>query len=263
MMKLIKQTASFFTSVQCIPAIVFLWMLISFTFSSCKKDHFFDFLKSTGKTVTIEREAKEKFSEIRLESNINLVLTQGPTYKITLEGGENLLPGIDSEINDSVLTFRNNNKVNWVRSYDRKITAFVTAPHFLKISYQGTGDITNNDTLQEDSLFVISLGGSGYINLCIKTRLSHLSINAGSADMNISGISDNNFIYASSYGPFHCLDLITQNTFMNNRGTNDCYINVKQRLEYEINSLGSIYYKGKPPIITGIINGQGKLIALE
>lgn len=263
MMILLKQTASLFATVKSLPAFFFLWVLSAFTLASCEKGHLFDFLKSTGKTVTIQREAKDSFSEIRLESNINLVLTQGPTYKITLEGGENLLPGIDSEINDSVLTFRNNNKVNWVRSYDRKITAYVTAPHFLKINYQGTGDITNNDTIHEDSLSVTAFGGSGYINLCIKTRLSHLSINAGSADMNISGISDNNFIYASSYGPFHCLNLLTQNTFMNNKGTNDCYINVKQRLEYEINSLGSIYYKGKPAVITGVINGEGKLIALE
>ena len=263
MNKLINDTGSLSNHARAGKAIFLLLLFSAMIFNSCKKDHFFDFLKSTGKIVTIERNVIDDFAEIRLESNINLVLTQGPFYKITMEGGENLLPGIDTEIKDSLLTFRNNNKVNWVRSYDKKITAYVTAPHFLKISYEGTGDISNNDTLREDSLFDTAFGGSGYINLCIKTRLSHLSINAGSADMNISGISDNNFIYAGNYGPFHCLDLVTQNTFMNNKGTNDCYIHVKQRLEYEINSLGNIYYKGKPPIITGTNKGQGKLIALE
>jgi hypothetical protein len=231
--------------------------------SSCKKDHLFDFLKSTGKTVTIQRDVTDNFAQVKLENNVNLVLTQGPSFRITLNGGENLLPGIDTEIKDSILTIRSNNKFNWVRSYEREITAFITAPHFLQLNYESTGTVTNSDTLREDSLFVNVSGGSGYINLCIKTRLSHLSMSKGSADMNISGYSDNNFLSASSYGPFHCLDLHTVNTFMNNAGTNDCFINVKRQLVYEINSLGNIYYSGKPSIINGTINGQGKLIPLE
>ena len=245
------------------PGLRTLLFLPAFLLISCQKDHFFDFLKSTGKTVTIERDVKDNFVEVELENNINLILTQGPEYKITLEGGENLLSGIDTEIKDSVLTLRNNNKFNWVRSYDKKINAYVTAPHFLRIGYKATGTISNIDTLREDSLFITSYKGSGYINLCIKTNLSHLALNSGSADLNISGFSDNNFIYAGSYGPFHCLNLVTMNTFMNNKGTNDCYINVRKHLEYQINGLGNIYYMGKPPEISGTITGQGKLIALE
>ncbi len=230
---------------------------------SCKKDHVFDFLKTTGKIVTIERAVNEDFATVKLENNIDLVLTQGPAYSITLEGGENLLPGIDTDISDSTLTIRNNNKFNWLRSYDKKIVARVTAPHFLKINYESTGTISNNDTIREDSIFITSYGGSGYINLCIKTGLSHLALTKGSTDLNISGFSGSNFIFAGSYGPFHCLNLQTQNTFMSNSGTNDCYINVTSLLEYEIKSLGNIYYKGKPPQISGTITGDGKLIPLE
>lgn len=239
---------------------VVLMISISLLLSSCEKDHMFDFLKSTGKDVIINRPIPEKFVEVLLEDNIDLVLVQSDTYEIKLEGGENLLPGIDTEIADSVLTIRNNNKFNWVRSYDRKITAYVTAPHFLRIGYKGTGTMTNNDTIREDSIFITSYAGSWYINLCIKTGLSHLALNTGSADFNISGISGSNFIFAGSYGPFHCLDLHTINTYMSKQGTNDCYINVKNHLEYEIKGLGNIYYKGSPPQISGVITGGGKLI---
>ncbi|NVO20410.1 MAG: DUF2807 domain-containing protein [Bacteroidetes bacterium] len=239
-----------------------LMVVLFAAFQSCQKDHFFDFLKSTGKDITVERSITDNFSGVRLENNINLVLTQGPSYSITLEGGENLLPGIETEIKDSVLTIRNHNKFNWVRSYDRKITARVTAPHFLNIGYYSTGILSNTDTLREDSIFITSYGGSGYINLVINTKLSHLALNSGSADLNISGSSDNNFIFAGSYGPFHCKDLLTRNTFMNNKGTNDCYINVAHLLEYEINGLGNIYYYGQPSVVRGKLNGQGKLIPM-
>lgn len=240
-----------------------LLLLSGLLFNSCEKDHAFDFLKSTGKIITIDRDVNENFVEIQLENNINLVLTQDNFYEIRLEGGENLLPGIETSIRDSVLTLRNLNKFNWVRSYDKKITAYVTAPHFFRIGYKSTGTVSNVDTIHEDSIFVTAYEGSGYINLCINVGLSHLSLNSGSADFNISGYSGSNFIYAGSYGPFHCLNLETLNTFMSNKGTNDCYVNVKNLLEYEIKGLGNIYYKGKPPSIQGIISGQGKLVALE
>jgi hypothetical protein len=239
-----------------------LLLTILIVLSSCEKDHMFDFLKSTGKDVSISRNVSGNFAEVILEDNVNLVLIQSPGYGIRLEGGENLLPGIETDISDSVLTIRNNNKFNWVRSYDRKITAYVSAPHFLRIGYQGTGTMSNNDTIREDSIFITSYAGSGYINLCIKTSLSHLALNTGSADFNISGLSGSNFIFAGSYGPFHCLNLKTINTYMSNQGTNDCYIHVKNHLEYEIMGLGNIYFAGDPPQISGIITGQGKLIPL-
>lgn len=232
-------------------------------FYSCEKDHAFDFLKSTGKIITLNREVNENFVEIQLENNINLILTQDDHYEIRLEGGENLLPGIETSIRDSVLTLKNLNKFNWVRSYDKKITAYITAPHFFRIGYKSTGTVSNVDTIHEDSIFVTAYEGSGYINLCMNVGLSHLSINSGSADFNISGYSGSNFIYAGGYGPFHCLNLETLNTYMSNRGTNDCYVNVKNHLEYEIKGLGSIYYKGKPPQVMGVIAGEGKLVALE
>lgn len=245
-----------------------LLLLILLTMSgllldSCKKDHYFDFLKSTGKIITVQRPITGDFTAVKLENNIDLVLTQGPSYSITIEGGENLLPGIDSEIKDSILTFRNNNTFNWVRSYDKKITARVTAPHFLRILYESTGTLTNTDTIHEDSIFVQSYGGSGYIILCIKANTSHLALTRGSADLNISGISGSNFIFAGSYGPFRCQELHTLNTYMNNSGTNDCYINVANHLEYEIKGLGNIYYAGHPPQISGTITGAGKLIPLD
>ena len=229
---------------------------------SCRKDHAFDFLMSTGKIVTLRRNITGNFTAVRLESNIDLALTQGPSYSITLEGGENILPGIDTEIKDSTLTLHNNNTFNWVRSYDNKITARVTAPHFLNINYESTGTLSNTDTIHEDSIFVTSSGGSGYIRLCIQTSISHLSLTKGSADLDISGYSGSNFIFAGSYGPFHCLDLETSNTYMSNGGTNDCYINVDNHLEYEIKGVGNIYYKGNPHQVSGTITGDGRLIHL-
>jgi len=234
--------------------------VISMLFTSCQKDHFFDFAIRTGKTITIDRTTNENFTKIYLNDDVNLVITQGKIYSIRLEGGENLLPGIETTVSDSMLTIRNTNTFNWLRSYDKKITAFVTLPHLLDLEFKATSNVTNTDTIREDSLSVSSIGGSGYINLTIKTGTSKLSITNGSADMTIRGRTGVNFIFSGAYGAFHCLDLNSVYLFMRNASPNDCYVNVSYHFEYEIAGLGNIYYRGNPSEISGKITSNGKLI---
>jgi hypothetical protein len=242
---------------------VFILLVIAVLFPSCEKDHFWDFAKSTGDIVTVTRPVNENFTKIHLNDDVNLVITQGNTYSIRVEGGENILSGIETSISDSLLTIRNNNKFNWVRSYDKKFTAYVTMPHIIDLKYEATSTVTNTDTIREDSLTVSAVGGSGYIDLIIKTGTSKLSIIYGSVDMKISGQTGVNFIYSASYGPFHCLDLESGFVFMRNASTNDCYVNVKHHFEYEITSLGNIYYKGNPEEISGTVSGSGKLLKYD
>lgn len=241
--------------------ILFLCFIV--LLGSCKKEQIFGFAKSTGKIVTISRPIDNNFTKIFLNDDVNLIITQSNTYSIKLEGGENLLPGIVTSISDSLLTIKNINTFNWMRSYDKKITAYVTLPHIFEIDYLATSRVTNTDTIREDSLTVKASGGSGYIDLCIRTGTSKLSIISGSVDMKIQGTTGVNFIYSGGYGPFRCTDLKSGFLFMRNASTNDCYVNVIKHLEYEITSLGNIYYSGNPPEISGTVTGDGKLVKYD
>jgi len=245
---------------QCIWPYIFF--IISLLLVSCDKD-LLNFPKSAGNTVTITRPVENNYTKIYLNDDVNLVITQGDTYTIKLEGGENLLPQIETLISDSTLTIRNKNTFNWLRSYDKEITAYVTLPHILELQYAATSTVTNTDTIREDSLTVTATGGSGYIDLIIKTGTAKLSIISGSADMKFSGRTGVNFIFSDGYGPFNCLNLESGFLFMRNSSTNDCYINVVYHLEYEIMGLGNIYYRGDPPEISGTTTSSGKLIKYE
>ena len=240
-----------------------LFLGFVFFFGSCQKEQIFGFAKSTGKIVTITRPTDSNFTRILLNDNVNLVITQGNTYSIKLEGGENLLPGITTLISDSLLTIQNTNTFNWMRSYDKEITAYVTLPHIFELEYQATSRVSNVDTIREDSLTVSATGGSGYIDLTINTGTSKLSIINGSVDMKIQGSTGVNFIYSGGYGPFRCIDLQSDFLFMRNASTNDCYVTVKKHFEYEITNLGNIYYSGNPPEISGTITGDGKLVKYD
>jgi hypothetical protein len=126
-----------------------------------------------------------------------------------------------------------------------------------------SGNIISTNTIVSDSLNIAVWDGSGLIDMDIQTVNSVLSLHYGTVDFYIHGYTQVNYIYAASYGPFHCLDLVSTFCFMNNRGSNDCFVNCTKVLEVEIENIGNIYYKGDPEFIKSKITGTGQLIKLE
>lgn len=235
------------------------FLIMLFVLSSCDKDHWFDFSKSTGPQITMDRKLDGTFNKLSMQDNINVVITKGSNYSLTLEGGKNLLPSIETKIKDSTLIISNLNTYNWVRTYDEKITAYLTLPQISDIRYESTGTLTNTDTIREDSLNIQSNGGSGYIDLVIRTGTVKLAIITGSADLKVSGYTGISFVFSGSMGAIRTYDLLANYIFMHNAGTNNCYVNVREHFEYQISGIGDICYKGNPGFISGVITGKGKL----
>jgi len=243
---------------------VLILITLAFVSVSCGKDNAFDLFQSSGPVVKEERDATKFFNKISIYNNINLVITQGPNTSITIEGGSNLLSDITTETgDDSTLTIRNLNKYNWVRSYDKEITAYLQINRLWNIRYESSGDITTTDTLHLDSLRVEAWGGSGTIKMDINCGTSSFIMQYGSMDFDISGKCGVTYIFANSYGPFNCLGLKSINTFIRNSGTNDCYVNAIERIDADLRSVGNIYYSGNPPVVNANVTGTGQLIPIR
>lgn len=231
---------------------------------SCGKDNAFDLFQSSGPIVKEQRDLSGFFDKISLFNNVNLVLSQGPNTSITVEGGNNLLSDITTEIGeDSTLTIRNLNKYNWVRSYDKKITVYLQLSHLSMIRYESSGNITTTDTIHEDSLRVEAWGGSGTIAMVVKCGSLSLVQHYGSTDFDLSGKNSITYIYAGSYGAFHCLQLKSDCTFIRSEGTNDCFVNAKDWITADIRSSGNTYYTGNPGLVSRAGSGSGNLIPIE
>lgn len=237
--------------------------LLLFLITSCGKDNAFDMFQSTGPIERKQREISGYFERVSLNDNINLVLTQGDSSKIEIEGGSHLLSDITTEISDSTLTIHNRNKYNWVRSYDKKITVYLQLSHISMIRYESSGNISTTDTIREDSLRVEAWGGSGTIAMSIDCGSIWLVQHYGSMDFDISGKNGVTYIYAGSYGAFHCLGLKSDITFLRSEGTNDCYVNAKDWITADIRSSGNTYYSGNPGLVSRTGSGSGNLIPIE
>lgn len=238
------------------------FLAVGLILSACNPEQLDDCFTNTGPQEIVEREAVA-FYTIELYDNVNLVVSQGDSFQLKVEGGKNLLSAIKTEVRDSTLIIHNTMKCNWVRSYDREITVYATLPSLREIKYEGSGNVKTEGQLKLDSLQVNIRGGAGSFDLDLDVRNLKLAIHYGTADVTARGKALITTIFANSYGPFYCSGLISNITYVRNSGTNNCYVYARHILEVEIPSVGDIYYSGDPPDIKMNVTGSGKLIKLE
>lgn len=221
-----------------------------------------DCLKGTGKIISETRQVTEAFNTIELEDNVSLVLTQSADYSIIVEAGENLIDLIETELKHNILTIRNKNKCNWVRSYNKPITVYASLPELVSLQYRSAGDVNVTNEFIIDSLRVESWGGAGSVNMTVDCGVGVYAIHTGTGDLNINGKTAVSYVWNSGNGFFFGEYLKTNYTFISTRGTGDCYINVETDLGVTILHIGNIYYKGNPAV-TADIRGTGKLIKMD
>lgn len=240
------------------------WLILFFffAFNSCKKENIDDCFSNTGKVITETRQLPY-FEKINLNDNVNLVLMSGDAFNLTVEGGENLISSVTTEVEDSVLIIKNNMKCNWVRDYDNELTVFLVAPSLKSIRYESCGDVATQGNLKFDRFEINVWGGSGTFNLDLDCQRLDMGLHYGTVDFHVKGKSVLTSIYANSYGPFFCNDLNSNIVYIRNNGTNDCYIHANHILGAEITSVGNVYYTGNPYELSSVTTGSGKLIKVD
>lgn len=230
--------------------------------SGCSREQLDDCYTNTGPETKVERSVGA-FHSIELYNNVNLVLTQGSDFQLTVEGGNNILSAIKTDVSDSTLIIHNTMKCNWMRTYHREITVYATLPNLRDLRYESSGDVKNTGQFFLDSLNINIRGGAGTFDLNLNVNKLILSMHYGTTDVHVKGESRITVIAAESYGPFYCNELKSNIVYINNRGSNDCYIHAIHELEAKIFSLGNIYYTGDPYHIDCAIEGSGKLIKVD
>ena len=185
----------------------------------------------------------------------------GPAQQVTIQAGKNLIPNISTDVSGNVLTLKNKNICNWIRSYKKSvINVYITLPRITFITKAGTGTIQSLDTITTDTFQVRTIN-AGDSNLTVRAKQieGHLF---GPGDLTLSGSADNflcNFYGGTGF--MYCNNLATGYTYISSSTTGDCYVNANRLLIAVINQRGNIYYTGSPPpAVMQSINSSGKLI---
>lgn len=236
---------------------IFAAFFVLLLFSQCKKENMGDCLKSTGTVVTEFREL-EDFNRIEVFDNVNVFIHFGESPNAEIEAGSNLLKSIETEVVGETLYIRNNNKCNWVRSFEVPINIHLTSTNLIEIVARGVGNIETIDTINTDELLVEQWESSGTVKLRLNTNKVYLKSNTGPADFECSGSSEFLYAYSSGYGIFRLEEVTSVDAYIWNKGTGDIYVNASNSLEILLNYIGDVYYTGNPETlnITSTHNGQ-------
>lgn len=243
--------------------LVLLVVVVFFSFGSCQKTPVLDCFIGTGNIVKEERQLGQ-FQTIVLKDNMNLILQKSNTNSLVVEAGSNLMGKIVTEVeNDSVLTIRNDNRCNWVRSFDEPLNVYVNFQQLDILEYRSIGNVTNVDTLRVDSLCIDVREGAGKIKLLIKSPLVYCNLHYGTADIVLSGKADLAYVFGDGFGRIDNRDFTVNQVYVTNKSSNDMFLNANLRLGATIENIGNIYYRGNPPEIELQQLSSGQLIKME
>ena len=188
------------------------------------------------------------FTKIVLYDNIHLVLTQDTVEKLTVEGGKNVLPQIETSVKEQILTIKNNVDCNWLRRPGETITVYASVKNLEQVDYNGSGNITATNTLTSPVLFFYSYKGAGNIDVDITADVAGAYIHQENADITLRGSANRFFTYTNARGSINLKGLQVKNMVMEYGGVRDATINVTENLDVIIYHTGNVYYKGTPQV---------------
>jgi hypothetical protein len=203
-----------------------------------------------------ERRQVDGFDEVSMGISGDLYLKMGSTISLELEGDDDDLEDVITEVRSGTLVIKYKNSKGWSFGRDR-ITIYLTMPEISSVSLGGSGKIIGENTIESDDLY-LSVSGSGRIELNLEADDLTQKI-SGSGNIEVSGSADRAEISISGSGNLNALDMEVDHYTVKISGSGKCKINVGDSLEANISGSGSVYYKGDPDKIRSNVSGSGKV----
>jgi hypothetical protein len=231
---------------------LFIALSVLVFFNSCQK------IKGKGDVVS-ETRSVSGFSEIDLGMSATVYLTNGDTNSLQVLAQENLLPYIQTNVNNGRLEIKVKHGFNLGNHEPMQV--IVTAPGVTSLAVSGSGKIIVENQWNGTTLET-SISGSG------DTELSDVQCGTLKADISGSGsiradggqVSMADMTISGS-GNIDFRNIVAWNADADISGSGDIYTQVNNQLDATISGSGNIYYLGNPQINVHI-SGSGNILKL-
>ncbi|MCW3087584.1 MAG: hypothetical protein JWQ78_970 [Sediminibacterium sp.] len=198
------------------------------------------------------------YTAITSAGSWDVMIAYGESNSIQLEGDENLLPYIETKVENGKLSIKTTKNVN-LRSKN-KITVYVSLTRLTGISLSGSGDIIGKGRFSNDGTSEFRLSGSGSIQVSLdKVRAAEVSI-SGSGNIRLSGSANTVTARISGSGNADCGDLICEDATAHVSGSGDVKLNANKSVEASISGSGNVSYRGAASDVRKHVAGSGRLV---
>ncbi|KQB99939.1 head GIN domain-containing protein [Pedobacter sp. Hv1] len=212
---------------------------------------------SFSKSKKQERDVKN-FNGVAAGGPINVVITLGSTEGLRFEGDADAISTLVVEVKGNILVIRPENSwKSWSRKYDnKKITAYVSAKTIKSLTMSGSGNLSVNGKIKENTL-TTTLSGSGSITANADIA-NYTGVISGSGNLNISGGADDATITISGSGAFTRKGFSVSRLSTVISGSGSVTIVAQDNIDAVISGSGSINYSGDPKVEKRV-SGSGRV----
>lgn len=211
----------------------------------------------------IKKETRQvsAYTSLASRGTMDVQISYGNSNSIVVEADENLLPYIETSVENGKLTIKIKQNVNL--KPNSKMVIYISMSKIVSLAQSGSGNINGNGAFTNDGKTDISLSGSGNITLGFKSfKDLDLSI-SGSGNMDLkSGEANHISAQTSGSGNIDCSSISSNDVTAKISGSGNLKVNAKNSIDAKISGSGNVYYKGSATNIKSKVAGSGRLVKM-
>jgi hypothetical protein len=209
-------------------------VFVLFALTSCMWRVSFDSLTGSGK-MTTEQRTVENFDKLEINSYGKLIIKQADKESLKIEGEDNILSNLVTEVENNKLVIKfKNNSLSVIST--KELIYYLNVKDLTSLVSNGAVSI-NAENLTLNNLFV---------------KLN------GAEKITISGTVEKQEIEINGAGYYDAKNFSSKDCSVTLNGAGGAAVRVSEKLNASIAGAGSIQYIGNPEI-TKKINGIGKI----
>jgi hypothetical protein len=201
------------------------------------------------------------FTSLSSHGAMDVQISYGNSNSIEIQADENLLPYIETSVEDGKLTIKPKKNVNLKSRSKIIVSVSMTKINGLQLS--GSGNINGDGNFTSDGNTNVMVSGSGNIKLNSGSfKDLGLSV-SGSGNIDLKkGTADNVHIAISGSGNVDCSGITSNNVDAKISGSGNARVNANKSIDASISGSGNVFYKGTATNISSKTVGSGKVIKI-
>lgn len=197
------------------------------------------------------------FTRVNFGVSGNLYIHLGKEFNVTLEGDEDDLKEIITEVSNGKLSIRRDN--HFFEFNNEKVTINITMPEITGLGVSGSGRAEITDPVTEADRIELSVSGSGKISVPDLTADNLECSISGSGNINIGkGSADKGEITISGSGNYTGQSMEIDHLNVRVSGSGNCTCLAGDELTASVSGSGNVWYSGNPQV-DARVSGSGKV----
>ncbi|MEP6595335.1 MAG: head GIN domain-containing protein [Ginsengibacter sp.] len=217
-------------------------------------------IKGNGQMKKETREVSA-YTSLLSKGSMNVQIAYGNSNNIVVEADENLLPYIETTVENGKLIIKAKKNVNLKSTL--KMVVYVSMTKINSLQLSGSGNINGEGAFSNPGKTDIGISGSGNIKLSFDS-FEDLDLSlSGSGNMDLKSTATNNISAAvSGSGNIECSDISSNDVDAKISGSGNIKVYANKSIDAKISGSGNVYYKGSASNISSKIVGSGKVLKM-